>query len=314
MAHRARILKPGRKQLLFLLAAVVGLYVLLPQLGVFRHSLSDLAGARWPDLLLASTLIAATYFLAALTYWLLAVAPLKYRRTVLMQLASMFANRLLPASIGSIGVTFAYLRKSKHSNTEAASTIAANDLIGLIGHFGLLGVLIVVWHAQVSPSLSAATASHVSWAYRIAIIAIFAVLILARRWRQRLLHGVVQIGMQLLAYRHRLPNLGGALASSVCLTLCNVTSLYFCLTALGVHLSYVQVLIAFTVGVTVGTVTPTPGGLGGVEAGTVAGLVAYRVSGADALAAVLIYRLISYWLALAVGAAAFVTAERRNYF
>ena len=59
--------------------------------------------------------------------------------------------------------------------------------------------------------------------------------------------------------------------------------------------------------------TPTPGGLGGVEAGLVAGLVAYRVASADALAAVLVYRLVSYWLMLAIGAAAFVIAERRGY-
>ena len=109
------------------------------------------------------------------------------------------------------------------------------------------------------------------------------ILLIARRWRQRLLHSAAQVGIQLLSYRQRPSSLLGALLSSISRTLCNVASLYFCLLALNVHLSFIQVLIAFTVGVTLGTITPTPGGLGGVEAGLIAGLVAYRVSGADAL-------------------------------
>jgi uncharacterized membrane protein YbhN (UPF0104 family) len=50
-----------------------------------------------------------------------------------------------------------------------------------------------------------------------------------------------------------------------------------------------------------------------VEAGLVAGLVVYQVDSAAALAAVLVYRLISYWLPLAAGAAAFAVSHRRKY-
>jgi uncharacterized protein (TIRG00374 family) len=132
--------------------------------------------------------------------------------------------------------------------------------------------------------------------------------------RRRLLTGTQRVLKQLIAYRQRPLRLGAVLLVSVSLTLCNVASLYYCLAALGVQASFVAVVLIFTLGVGVGTITPTPGGLGGVEAGLVAGLVAYHVSGAEALAAVLLYRFVSYWLALLVGAGAFVAAERRQYF
>jgi uncharacterized protein (TIRG00374 family) len=118
----------------------------------------------------------------------------------------------------------------------------------------------------------------------------------------------------LLAYRKHPFELKGALLSSMILTLCNVLSLYFCVLALHIALPFIAVLLVFSLGIALGTATPTPGGLGGVEAGLVAGMVAYHVASADALAAVLAYRLISYWLALVIGAGAFVVTERRGYF
>jgi uncharacterized membrane protein YbhN (UPF0104 family) len=45
----------------------------------------------------------------------------------------------------------------------------------------------------------------------------------------------------------------------------------------------------------------------------VAGLVAYNVPRASALAGVILYRLLSYWLSLVVGAVAFVAVRRQRW-
>lgn len=314
MTLQAQRPKLSRRRWLLLLLAALALYVLLPQLEVFRHSLSILAKARLGWLLMATVLTAATYWLAAANYCLLTFRPLSYGRTVTMQLASMFANRLLPAGIGNISVNYAYLRRARLTSAQAASTIAANDLIGLIGHGLLLGLVVVCWHGPAAFSLSGGRAGKLSWVYILAVAMLALTLIILKRWRQRLGQSLRRVVQQMLGYRHKKLRLSGTLAASIGLTLCNVASLYGCVLALQLPVSFIQVLIAFTLGIGLGTVTPTPGGLGGVEAGLVAGLVAYHVHGADALAAVLAYRLISYWLALAVGALAFVIAERRGYF
>jgi uncharacterized protein (TIRG00374 family) len=55
----------------------------------------------------------------------------------------------------------------------------------------------------------------------------------------------------------------------------------------------------------------TPGGLGFVEAGLVGALTLAGVSGHDALAATLLYRIASYWLPLPAGAVAYALFRRR---
>ena len=301
------------KRWLFLLLAVAGLYILLPQLGIFHLSWRLLRHARWADVLLVAGFTALTYLAAAATYCLLAMRRLRYGRTVLLQLAGTFANRLLPAGVGGIGVNYAYARKAGHSQTQAAGLVAVNNSLGFIGHLALLGVALLFWHGH-SGVLRAPSGADFGWLDRVLAGLVIIALLTARRWRQRLAEAAHRLLKQMLVYRRRPWRLAASLLTSICLTLSNMIGLYASALAIGVHLGVLAVFLVFTLGVGLGTVTPTPGGLGGVEAGLVAGLVAYHVSSADALAIALMYRLVSYWLALIVGAGAFVVAERRGYF
>ena len=57
---------------------------------------------------------------------------------------------------------------------------------------------------------------------------------------------------------------------------------------------------------------PTPGGLGAVEAALAAGLTATGMAAATAVSAVLLFRLLTFWLPVPVGWAAFNFLERRG--
>jgi hypothetical protein len=59
-----------------------------------------------------------------------------------------------------------------------------------------------------------------------------------------------------------------------------------------------------------GGLLPIPGGLGGVEGGLVGTLVVYGVSLRDAVAAVLAYRVIQFWIPLLLSLPAFVSLQR----
>src|SRR5689334_10316880 len=123
-----------RKQLAWLGLAVIVLYVVLPQMGNFRNSLPLLGHTQLANVWLATITTILTYVAAAGTYCLLALHRLSYARTLLVQLAAMFANRLLPAGIGNIGVNYAYLRRRKHKTAEAASVVTINNMLGMAGH------------------------------------------------------------------------------------------------------------------------------------------------------------------------------------
>jgi uncharacterized membrane protein YbhN (UPF0104 family) len=253
-----------------------------------------------------------TYLAAAGTYWWLAVHALSYARTLLIQIAGMFVNRLLPAGIGNIGVNYAYLRKAKHSATEAASVVAANNTLGIISHGLLLAILLVLYHTDL-PNLHLRLIHDSRLVVLVAVAGSAVWFILYHRFGKRFQSGLHNFAKQLLAYRHRPAHLASALICSMSLTLSNVLCLWFCILALHADLSFIAVFLVFSFGVALGTATPTPGGLGGVEAGLVAGLVAYHLDGATALAAVLLFRLITYWLPLLAGSLAFVFSQRRHY-
>ena len=70
--------------------------------------------------------------------------------------------------------------------------------------------------------------------------------------------------------------------------------------------------IVFLAGNTVGSATPTPGGLGGVEAVMAAGLTAIGVPAHQAIPAVLLFRMATFWLPIPAGWISHVVLQRRG--
>jgi glycosyltransferase 2 family protein len=85
------------------------------------------------------------------------------------------------------------------------------------------------------------------------------------------------------------------------------------LRAFGDHLRLPVLIVVIMLAATMGGVSPTPGGLGVVEAGMILGLTAAGVSEADATAAVFIQRLFSSYLPPIWGWATLVWLRRRDY-
>ncbi len=82
--------------------------------------------------------------------------------------------------------------------------------------------------------------------------------------------------------------------------------------AVGGHVALVGVAIVFLTGSALGSVVPTPGGLGAVEAALSAGLTAAGLPGAAAVSAVLLFRLLTFWLPVPVGWGALSYLQRHD--
>lgn len=313
MAKSPLNFQPARRHLVLLVLSAIAVYVLLPQLGDFRSSWHLLRHPSPSFSLLAVALVFATFLAAAGTYCLLAFRRLAYGLTVVEQLAATFINRLLPAGIGALGANYLYLRHERHSAAQAGSIVAINNLLGLLGHSLLLALALTLFHDRSLPSQHFSSEFEVVWkvAVLVAAVALIAGLLFGRRRLVRLLGDVRQ---QLLSYRRRPQALLFALGTSLLLSVCNILALAACTHALGVQLPFTAVVLVFTLGLSAGAAVPTPGGLGGFEAGLAAGFVAYGVDPALALATALLFRLISYWLPLVTGAVAFVFCQDRRLF
>ena len=65
-------------------------------------------------------------------------------------------------------------------------------------------------------------------------------------------------------------------------------------------------------GSALGAIVPTPGGVGAVEAALTAGLVAAGLHGTEAASAVLLFRLLTFWLPVPIGWVALNYLERKD--
>ena len=308
---RTRLNKRG---LIWLVLLVLCLYVIVPQFHGFHASWHLLSHPNIWDVIVAMLFVIATYFAAAATYCLLAFKRLPYVQEFVIQLAAMFVNRLLPAGIGGIGANFEYLRRKGHNASEAASVVATNNVLGIIGHALLLLVTLTLTASHnVLPTTNLKHSLENTLKITVVIIAVGIILTIIFSF-ERFRKAIKSVTKQLAEYRHRPLRITLALLTQIGLTLTNVLSLSFSALAVGIHLSFLVIFIIFTFGSGIRNITPTPGGIGGFEAGLVAGFVAYNIGGGRALAAVLLYRIVSYWLPLIAGAVAFVYAQQKHWF
>jgi len=91
--------------------------------------------------------------------------------------------------------------------------------------------------------------------------------------------------------------------------LCDVAVLWLCLHALGCSLPAAPLLVAYLLGYLANAV-PIPGGVGVLDGGLAAALVAYHVPAATAAGGVLIYHALALWIPTASGTLAFLAVVR----
>lgn len=312
MSKAPQLLLPekSRGRMILLLLFLLLLYVVVPRIGNLSDSWQVLGKVQIGWILGSAALVAVTYLLAACMYVLLAAKKLRFGQTLGVQVASAFANRLLPAGLGGLTLNVQYLRKSKHTLAQSIAVAGTINLLGFVGHLLLLAAVLVVGGASLM-SMHTPFSAHV-WIVVLSVAAVLALsLTLFNKFRLSAYRLVVQVLAFIGSYRKRPGAFMAALLCSMLLTAAYAAVLYMCLHGLGIGLSPLNAFVVFTLGIAAGTITPTPGGLGGAEAGLFAGLVAYQVPSGDALAAVLLFRMLTYWLPLLPGFALFLGVRKR---
>lgn len=249
---------------------------------------------------------------SALAYRALAVRPVKLMELLHVAWAGMFVNRLLPAGVGGMGLYVDYLVRRKHAIAEASGVVALSSFITMLGHVALIVLFVTLGASPVSPTL------HLpSWLPWILAAAGLAILVALSTQRQHVLQRLKRIKDELLVPLGRLlkrPRVYvQAQAAALLITCGNAAALTFAMQASGVELGFAGAVIILAGGVAAGALTPTPGGLVGTEAGLVVVMTLYGAPPADALSAVLLYRLASFWIPLLAGVLALVLSRRKGY-
>lgn len=288
---------------------VLAVYALATHWHTVSAGLHVARGAQPSWVALSLILMAITFLIAAAIYGTLAFHRLRYFQTVLVEVSTAFVNRLLPSGIGGLGLHGVYLYKRKHTSAEATVVVSVNNLLGMVAHIVLLACVVAV-RPEVIRELFRGHSISLPW-QAVAILGVLLVMLFSLpKVRTKLL----SFGRNMLksVRRLRITALLRAVMLAMLLTATYTCILFASAASIGLHLGLLQIFIVFSIGMLVSTATPTPGGLVGAEAGLFAGFVAYNVTAADAAVAVLLYRLVTYWLPLLPGVLALALARQRR--
>jgi glycosyltransferase 2 family protein len=217
----------------------------------------------------------------------------------------------MPSGLGLVLLNTYYLKRYGHSNTETASVISMSALTSALAFTSIIIIGLVVGRGSDVVREADITIPH--WVPFAAVIACSILALIV--WqspaiRAKLKKPFQDIVRQLSGYRHRPHDVGIAITGNGLATMTSVVTLFACAQGLGTPISLTLALITYVLGNTLGGLVPTPGGLGGVEAGLYAGLVLGGVEGSAALSIVLLYRLITYWIALIPGITFFILLRK----
>ncbi len=295
-----------------LVGGVVALYVLAGQLTkvnlvtIVRH-------ADWSWTLVALVLSALTYAAAAISLSGFVLERLRFVRTLLAQVAASFVTLVTPTAVGGAALNIRYLQRSGVSPALATASVGAAQIVAFLMHMLLLVVFAALTGAVHIHSLQPPT-----WAYPVLAALLILVLITIaippgrRLLRARLTPVLGQVLPRLLDLAQNPRKLAEGFGGALLVTVLYAACLAACVRALGGSVPIVGVAVVYLTGSAIAAAAPTPGGLGAIEVALSAGLTAAGLPGATALAAVLLFRLLTFWLPVPVGWIAFNYLDRRG--
>lgn len=279
--------------------------------GQLSAALHVLRSATLTALLVAIAAFVASFCVAAYIYVQLAFKRLRFGDTTLVEVASAGVNRLVPSGLGALSLHGLYLYRRRHSVAEATAIVSINNLIGITAHLSLLAVVVLLGRGKIVPARFHIP-PQVALFGGVGLVVVIILLAFSAPLRRRVTSFIRNLGVSLRRYAKHPGKLLRAYGGALCLTLVYVLMFAMCAHAVHAPLSAQAAFMAFTIGTLTGTAVPTPGGLAGAEAGFFAGLVAYGVSVPAATAAVILYRLLTYWLPLPLGFIALAVARRKK--
>jgi glycosyltransferase 2 family protein len=295
-----------------LIASLAAAYFLLGELG--RVSLlSTLRSADWRWTALALVLSALTYVGAAWSLSGYVPDKLRFVPTVLAQLAGSFVTLVTPAAVGGAALNIRYLQRRRIPAAVAAASVGLSQVVAFTLHILLLVIFAAITGSQ-DHSLQPPT-----WVYFvIAALIIIVLVVLAIPAGRRLLRARIspvldQVLPRLLAVVQQPRKLAEGIGGALLLTGAYILCLDVCIRALGGSVALASTAVVYLTGSALGSLVPTPGGLGAVEAALSAGLTAAGLPGATAVSAVLLFRALTFWLPVPVGWGALNYLERRGY-
>ena len=252
-------------------------------------------------MLLGLVLAAATNYTDAVALAAVSPKPVPVGVTTIEQFAIGFVNIAIPSAAGRVATNARYFQKFGISPVTSTTTGAITGFLGFIAQAVLVALTILVGAGSIDLSNLQGGGSVLRLLGMAVAVFVGAVIVVSavptwRHWAWSKLRGPVsQIGDALRTLKEPRVTLV-ALGSAIGTEVLYAAGFAMCVAAVGGSITLGQaIFINVTVSLFAGLM-PIPGGVGVSEAGMTAGLTAIGVDPGTAVSAVLIYRLVSYYV------------------
>lgn len=291
---------PVLKKIFEITVVLLALIILLPQaIGLLRDR-ELLASLPIQFILIATAIYALTPIFAAASYIYLSPKPISFLKSIAVQYASGFTNRLLPSGAGALATVTSFLSKSGLSIPEGLSLALINNILGFVA-FVIVMVFLKAYNIDNIKTLLPQPSNIIIVLIAVIAIILVSVVMANKRIRNRIaiitndaLHALKQIFYNPLStVMAILANCGITVLHIICLMLCVI--------GVGYHLPLEIIALIFTMGIAAIAVSPTPNGLGLSELVLSSALQTFGLPPEQALVAALSYRLVTFWIPILPG-------------
>jgi len=250
---------------------------------------------------------------ALMTYYLLParLANITRRWFLGASLAAIAMNDSIPLGAGfSVAYLYRKLRGRGCSVLEATAALLAGNLLAIVALLVLLGIVLVA-HTQATSVLSGVDIVILLLLLLLAagaIVRIDRFLVLAF-WAASRVRSLLHMEVETTRENRRLagemrfsrPALLKSSFGALGNWLFDLATLVLSLVAVHAHVGLIGVTAAYVLGALAANLPITPGGLGVVEGSITVALVAFGGAPSAMFAAVLLYRLVSFWIWIPIG-------------
>lgn len=255
---------------------------------------------------------AITYFAAAENLAAFVPKRLSPVRGFLVQLSTAFVGIAMPPTVGHVAVNSRYLARQKVDGGSIAAAVALSQVVNVITTVPLLIVFGLLTgsglsHFKIVPGTDVLVGLVV-------VAGVAGVLLSVPQTRVRLgrvvgprFHTLWPRLVDALSQPQRLV---AGMGANLLLTFGYLVAFIAALLALGAHPALLPAAVVYLAGNTVGSLAPTPGGLGAVEAALAAGLSGMGIPAHEAIPAVLVFRIATFWLPIPAGWLSYLALQR----
>lgn len=292
------------RQLVSLVGGVVASYTLLSFASNWADIVAALRSVSATDAPILVILAAVPYVAGAATFASVVPKPLPFAEVVRLMVGQSFLNRFTPANAGGMALRIRYLQKRGVDLGGAAAGVALTSVASAIGQVVVLATFAAWAGSGGAFRFSLPQASSI--AVGAAVVAVLGGLVwftpVGRRVVARRVETTVRsVWKTLRALSHEPGRFVTLFATTLLGKIAVIAAFAASCRALDLGIAFPKLGLLYLTASSLAAAAPTPGGVGAVEAALTAALTGAGAPPAEALSAVFLFRLATYWLPVPFG-------------